>query len=120
MRGLMADTYWFDQLALALAVAKSGVPACTLPLRFNFPNQAAFDEAHPVELADVRFLHYLRTDTVHRDRDFEDLEATGRLIGRTDLSGSSEALRAGVASLSGSLPTLATLACAGTRHTSDA
>jgi hypothetical protein len=112
LRGLMADTYWFDQLALALAVAKSGVPARTLPLRFNFPNQAAFDQAHPAELADVRFLHYLRTDTVHRDRDFEDLEAIGRLVGRRDLSGSNEVLRAGVASLFGSLATPLELICA--------
>jgi hypothetical protein len=103
LRTVMTDTYWFDQLALALAVAKSDVAACTLPLRFNFPNQAAFDLAHPAELADVRFLHYLRTDTVQRDRDFEDPEATRRLIGRTDLSGSNEALRAGVAGLVGSL-----------------
>ena len=86
-------------MALALAVAKSGVPARTLPLRFNFPNQRAFDLAHPAELADVRFLHYLRTEIVHRDRDFEGPAAMRRLIGRTDLSGSNEVLRAGVAGL---------------------
>ena len=112
MRRLMADTYWFDQLALALAVAKSGVPARTLPLRFNFPNQAAFDEALPAELADMRFLHYLRTETVHRDHEFEDAEAMRRLIARTDLFGSNEALRLRVAGLVGALSTPRPLECA--------
>jgi hypothetical protein len=99
MRGAIADTYWFDQLAVALAVHAADVPHHTMPLRFNFPNQAAFDEAHPGEVADIRFIHYLRTDIVHRDRDFEDVAAMRNLIARYDLTGSNEALRSRVAGL---------------------
>lgn len=101
MRGLLPDTYWFDQLALALAVAKSGVPTGTLPLRYNFPNRPAFDAARPEELVDVRFLHAMQTDVVHRDRDFEDVAAMRALVARTDLVGSNEVLRRRVSELIG-------------------
>lgn len=99
MRGIMSDTYWFDQTGLALAVEAAGVMLRSLPLRWNFPNQAAFDKAYPEELADVRFIHFLRTDTVDRDRDFEDVHAMHRFIARTDLVGSNEVLRRHVADL---------------------
>lgn len=103
LRNVLPDTYWFDQLAVALAVVKADVPRQSLPPRFNFPNQRTFDEAYPGDLADIRVLHYLRTDTVDRDRDFEDAKALRRFTDRTDLTGSNEVLRARVADL---LPTL--------------
>lgn len=87
------DSYFFDQIGLTLAVARCGVPTVSLPLRWNFPNQADFDTAHPNELAEVRFLHFLRTDTIDRDRDFASREATERLVARRDLTGSNEAFR---------------------------
>lgn len=93
MRHAMKDTYWFDQLAVALAVAKAGVPCKSLPPRFNFPNQPAFDAHYPGDLADLRVLHYLRTDVVDRTRDFADLTALRRFTLRTDLTGSNERLR---------------------------
>ena len=99
LRNTMSDTYWFDQLALALATAKSGVPTRSLPLRYNFPNLAAFDTAHPTELVDVRFIHYLGTDTVHRDHDFETRDAACRLVERDDLAGSNAQLQQRVGEL---------------------
>lgn len=99
LRGAIADTYWFDQLAVALAAAASDVNRQTLPLRYNFPNRPAFDAAAPAELADVRFLHAMQTDIVHRDRDFEDVDAMRNMIARYDLTGSNEALRSRLAGL---------------------
>lgn len=99
MRHVMRDTYWFDQLALALAVAKSRVPSKVIPLRYNFPNQAAFDLQRPAELDDVRILHYLREDTINRTTDFESFDAMWRLSRRKDLTGSNEVLRKTVAEL---------------------
>lgn len=97
IRSAMADTYWADQLAVALTVAKTGVPVRSLVQRFNFPNQPAFDEAKPEELQDVRVIHYLREDRVHRTRDFESLAALRRLVNRDDLTGSHEVLRRAIA-----------------------
>jgi hypothetical protein len=99
----MRDSYWFDQLALALAVAKSGVPHLTLPISYNFPNQAAFDTAYPGGLLAAKVLHYLRTDIIDRDRDFADLTAIKRLVARTDLTGSNEIVRQTVAETMGCL-----------------
>ena len=99
MRATMSDTYWFDQLALGLAAAKADVPRLVLPIRYNFPNQIAFDQAYPVDLADCRFLHYLRTDTVDRDADFESVAAIQRFISRPGLTGSNALLQKRVGQL---------------------
>lgn len=99
LRRAVPDQYWFDQLGLALALAKAGVRTNPLPMRWNFANQASFDEAFPEELADVRFLHFMRTDTIDRDRDFASDAALAKLLHRRDLTGSNEILRARIAEL---------------------
>jgi len=99
LRSTLTDTYWFDQLALGLAAAYAKAPVQALPLRYNFPNQDAFDQAYPVDLADCRFLHYLRTDTVDRDADFESVAAIQRFIARPGLVGSNALLQRRVGQL---------------------
>jgi hypothetical protein len=98
------DTYFFEQIALTLALATTGVAAHVVPLRYNFPNQPGFDRAHPVEMEQTRFLHFLRTNIVHREADFVDLEAMTRFAERSDLLGSNALLRRRVAEL---LPVIA-------------
>ena len=95
----LPDTYWFDQIGLALGIAAAALPARTFPLRYNFPNRPAFDRAHPEELANCRFLHAMQTDVVDRDRDFESDEALESMCARTDLDGSNEILRRRVTDL---------------------
>lgn len=104
LRRTFADTYWFDQLGLALGIAKAGIEANILPLRYNFPNQKEFDERFPSELRDVRFLHYLRTDIIDRDRDLMSKDVMERLIARVDLIGSNEIFRKRVEQLMPRLP----------------
>jgi hypothetical protein len=96
-----SDTYFVEQIALTLALGKTGLPFDTLPLRYNFPNQAAFDAAHPQELEKVRLLHFLRTETVDREKDFETADDIQRLVDRSDLVGSNEVLRRRLAELLG-------------------
>lgn len=103
IRGAMKDSYWADQLALALAAAKAKVPVKTLPTRYNHPNQHAFDTAYPDELADIRFIHYLREDLINRTTDFESVEALRKLVARTDLTGGNEIVRQTVAETMGCL-----------------
>lgn len=93
MKSAMRDTYWFDQLALGISIAASGVPYRPLPLRYNFPNQTEFDARHPEELADVRVLHYLRENLINRTSDFESVSALRKLTQRRDLIASHEVLR---------------------------
>lgn len=88
------DSYFFEQIALTLALANAEIPVQILPLRYNYPNQAEFDSLHPGELADVRLLHFLRTDGgVRREEDFETIASMRRLASREDLAGSNEVLR---------------------------
>lgn len=93
------DTYFFEQIALTLAAAKAGIPLEPLPLRYNYPNQVEFDARHPGELVNIRLLHFLRTEVVHRDRDFETPDAIRGLIARRGLFGSNEVLRDRIAGI---------------------
>jgi hypothetical protein len=93
------DTYFFEQVALTLALAKIGMRCGIASLRYNFPNDPRFDKAYPDELRDVRFLHFLQTATVRRDLDFQDEDAITALAARRDLTGSNEALRKRLAEL---------------------
>ena len=87
------DTYFFEQIAMTLALAVTGVPVHSIPLRYNFPNQKEFDELRPAELENVRFLHFLRTNIIRRESDFQSTNTIAKLIERKDLTGSNEALR---------------------------
>ncbi len=99
MRAVMSNSYWFDQLALALALAKTIQRTNLLPMRWNFANQKSFEDIYPDELADVRFIHAMREDVIHRTRDFESDAAVKALVARTDLTGANEQLRAHIAEL---------------------
>lgn len=93
------NTYYFDQLGFTLGLVKSGVPFRRLPIRFNFPNEHLFDMAFPGELNDLRFLHFLRTEIVHRDDAFKNFATIAEFIARQDLSGSNESFRRRIAQL---------------------
>ena len=93
------DSYWFDQQALALGIAASGVPARCFPLRYNFPNRGSFDRVHPEEVANMVFCHAMDTSIIDRDKDFESEAALESLCASTDLDGSNEVLRQRVSEL---------------------
>jgi hypothetical protein len=93
------DSYFFEQIALTLALLRMELPFELLPLRYNFPNQAAFDITYPEELEKVRLLHFLRTQIVDRESDFQTADDIRRLVDRSDLSGSNEVLRRRIAEL---------------------
>ncbi len=81
------------QIAWTLAMHRHALPTRPLPVRYNFPNDPQFDGHYGEELKAIKVLHYLRTKVVHRDEDFDSLEAVRKLIARDDLQGSNEVLR---------------------------
>lgn len=87
------DSYFADQLSFTLAMLKAGLKIEPVSLKFNFPNDSRFDQAFPDELADARFLHFLRDGIIDRERDFESPAAMLRLVKRRVLRGSNELLR---------------------------
>jgi SAM-dependent methyltransferase len=93
------DTFFRFQIALTLTIQKHGLPVHALPLRYNFPNDPSFDAKYPEELSDVRILHYLRCEIIHRESDFRTLNSVASLIARQDLTGSNEVFRRRVAEL---------------------
>ena len=97
------DTFFFDQIAFTLMMYKSKVNKRLIPMRYNFPNQAEFEQRYREDAASISILHYLRTETVDRDQIFESAEALDAFTARRDLTGSNEALRARIQALRPSL-----------------
>lgn len=93
------DTFFRFQIALTLTLQKHGLPVRALPLRYNFPNDPGFDSKYPEELSNVRILHYLRCEIIHREKDFLGLNNLAALIARQDLTGSNEIFRRRLAQL---------------------
>ena len=81
------DTFFRFQIALTLTIQKHSLPVRALPLRYNFPNDPRFDGRYSEELSDIRVLHYLRCEMIHRERDFCSLDNVVSLIARQDLTG---------------------------------
>jgi hypothetical protein len=86
-------TFFRFQIALTLAIQKHRLTSRALPLRYNFPNDPRFDQRYPDELADVRILHYLRCEVIHRENNFAELKRVAAFIQRRDVRGSNEVLR---------------------------
>jgi hypothetical protein len=86
-------TFFRFQIALTLTIEKNRLPTRALRLRYNFPNDPGFDQKYPEDLHDLRILHYLRCEIVHRENDFHDLAHVAALIQRRDLRGSNEVFR---------------------------
>ena len=81
------------QIALALAIARSGVAWQELPLRFNLPNLAEYLPRYQAELADARIIHYLKDEQFSRVEDFASAEHVGALLAREDLNPFNTTLR---------------------------
>jgi hypothetical protein len=74
------------QIALTLAIVRSGVQWRQLPLRFNLPNIVEYLPRYQAELADVRIMHYLKDEQLTRAKDFASIESVGALLSRDDLN----------------------------------
>lgn len=89
-------TFFRCQLAVTLAILRSGVRWRELPLRFNFPNDTRFLPRNRAELEDARIIHYLREDEFTRDDGFASVESVGELLSRKRMNPINERLRAGL------------------------
>jgi hypothetical protein len=81
------------QLAVTVALERTGVAWRRLPLRLNFPNDERFGAAYPQDAADIRVLHYLRTDEVDRKNIATSPSAFSAFLARTDLSPTNKLLQ---------------------------
>jgi hypothetical protein len=74
------------QLALTMAIVRSGVDWRRLPLRFNLPNIPQYLPRYRTELADARIIHYLKDEQLTRADDFASAKSVGMLLSRDDLN----------------------------------
>jgi hypothetical protein len=81
--------FFFDnQVALALAIAKLGLPYLCLPIRYNFPNDPHLERLRAAELPHTRIIHLLRDHQgVYKTKLFASLENLEAFARRTDVDG---------------------------------
>lgn len=91
------------QLALTLALARTGTEWTELPLRFNFPNRQVYWDTYPAEAADIRILHYMNRDEVDRDQFRASPGGIRALLEREDLSAVNRFLQSRIAGLGDSV-----------------
>ncbi len=96
----MRDDDFSAQVALALAIANTGVQALPLPMRFNFPNDPVAEALYPEELDSLRAIHYLRTDRFDRHRIFASADAFAQFL-ELPLEGANRSLQDAVRRLFG-------------------
>jgi hypothetical protein len=75
------------QIAVPLALARTGTPWRSVPMRYNFPNDLAIASHYRADLADVRMFHYLRVGPLDKWRDFQNVRSVRAFLKRRDLSG---------------------------------
>ena len=86
------------QVALTLAVHSNDVPRLAMELRYNFPNDRRAEVLHADDVADLRVIHYLRTDRFDRQRIFGSADAFDAFLG-LPLEGSEAVFQARVLAL---------------------
>lgn len=62
----MENNDFSSQVATTLAIADASIPSWSLPMRYNFPNDAIAQQLQPEESKNVIFHHYLRTSRFNR------------------------------------------------------
>jgi hypothetical protein len=77
----LATPYFGAQVALTLAIHRTGVPRRALDLKYNFPNDPKAEAMHPGSLSDLRVIHYLRTTHFDRQRIFGSRRAFDEFLG---------------------------------------
>jgi len=92
--------YGSGQIALALAIAKTGVPTRALPMRYNFPNHELAEARHPEELDSVHIFHYSQTNKFDRHQIFTSPKNYQEFLG-LPLTGSNKVFQTCVSELIG-------------------
>jgi hypothetical protein len=65
----------FDaQIALAVAIARLGLPVRAVPMRYNFPNSMALESLHAAEIPHARILHLLGTEQTTKEKLYQSVE----------------------------------------------
>lgn len=66
----LIDRRFAGQAGLALAVNETGVNHFAIDMRYNFPNDERAEQRYPDDAVDIRTFHYMRTQTIDRQRIF--------------------------------------------------
>ena len=94
------ETYYRCQAAVALGIARHGLPWRALDVCDNFPNDTVFEQPHAQVLSQIRLLHYLcESEAVSKKRDFASAPACTALLQRQGLTGANAVLQQRVCAL---------------------
>lgn len=96
----LKDPFYGAQVALTLAIYKHDLARYAFDIKYNFPNDPVAEELHASSLADIRVIHYLRTDQFDRNQIFATRQAFDSFLA-LPLTGSSLILQDHVRRIAG-------------------
>jgi hypothetical protein len=79
------ETVFRCQIGVALALLRQRLPSNCLRFRYNFPNYPVVMDHFPLELENVRILHYLASDTFRKHSDFAGVEQVEAFLQRREV-----------------------------------
>ena len=94
------NNYFFEQVTVALGIAKNELPTTALPIRYNFPNDPIADRKYSSEISQICLIHYLRTELFDRHEIFANGHAFEAFM-RLQLGGSNRIFQDRVREITG-------------------
>ncbi len=83
----LTDSDLVAQMALTIAIIKLGIPAASLPVRYNFPNHPMLEALHGPEMPLAKLLHMKENHQIEKMTLFSDPMEIKAALERTDLRG---------------------------------
>lgn len=74
------EDFFVGQMSTTLALVRNRLPWGTMPFKYNFVNDERYLPRYQADFDDLRILHYLDNQSIHKDRSFESIEAVESVL----------------------------------------
>lgn len=77
------ENFFRGQMSTTLAIVRHRIPWDTMSFKYNFVNDERYLLRYPREFEDVRLIHFLSNETIHKDRTFTSTETVEQVLAGT-------------------------------------
>jgi len=77
------ENFFRGQMSTTLAIVRQRIPWDTMSFKYNFVNDERYLPRYQREFEDVRLLHFLTNNTIHKDRMFTSAETVEQVLAGT-------------------------------------
>jgi hypothetical protein len=77
------ENFFRGQMSTTLAIVRQRIPWDTMSFKYNFVNDERYLLRYQREFEDVRLIHFLNNNTIHKDRTFTSAETVEQVLAGT-------------------------------------